>query len=65
VGPCIAVGEADPTNIDTETFVNGEHRQRFNTATGAELDAAVAENVERREVVCVKFSKLGIVSERG
>src|SRR5262249_15849873 len=31
IGPCIAVGEADPTNIDMETFVNGECRQRFNT----------------------------------
>jgi len=31
MGPCIAVGEADPTNIDMETIVNGECRQRFNT----------------------------------
>jgi acylpyruvate hydrolase len=31
MGPSIAVGEADPTNIDMETFVNGECRQRFNT----------------------------------
>ena len=31
MGPCIAVGEADPTNVDLETFVNGERRQRFNT----------------------------------
>jgi acylpyruvate hydrolase len=31
MGPCIAVGEADPANIDIETFVNGERRQRFNT----------------------------------
>jgi 2-keto-4-pentenoate hydratase/2-oxohepta-3-ene-1,7-dioic acid hydratase in catechol pathway len=31
MGPCIAVGEADPTNIDMETVVNGECRQRFNT----------------------------------
>jgi len=31
LGPCIAVGEADPTNIDLETLVNGERRQRFNT----------------------------------
>ena len=31
MGPCIAVGEADPTNIDMETLVNGEYRQRFNT----------------------------------
>jgi 2-keto-4-pentenoate hydratase/2-oxohepta-3-ene-1,7-dioic acid hydratase in catechol pathway len=31
MGPCIAVGEADPMNVDMETFVNGERRQRFNT----------------------------------
>jgi 2-keto-4-pentenoate hydratase/2-oxohepta-3-ene-1,7-dioic acid hydratase in catechol pathway len=31
MGPCISVGEADPTNIDMETLVNGECRQRFNT----------------------------------
>jgi acylpyruvate hydrolase len=31
LGPCIAVGEADPTNVDLETLVNGECRQRFNT----------------------------------
>ena len=31
LGPCIAVGEADPTNVDLETLVNGERRQRFNT----------------------------------
>ena len=31
LGPCIAVGEADPTNADLETLVNGERRQRFNT----------------------------------
>jgi acylpyruvate hydrolase len=31
LGPCIAVGEADPTNVDMETLVNGETRQRFNT----------------------------------
>ncbi len=31
MGPCIAVGESDPTNIDIETLVNGECRQRFNT----------------------------------
>jgi 2-keto-4-pentenoate hydratase/2-oxohepta-3-ene-1,7-dioic acid hydratase in catechol pathway len=31
MGPCIAVSEADPTNIDMETLVNGELRQRFNT----------------------------------
>ncbi len=31
MGPCIAVGEADPTNVDMETLVNGERRQHFNT----------------------------------
>ncbi len=31
MGPCIAVGECDPTNVDIETLVNGERRQRFNT----------------------------------
>jgi 2-keto-4-pentenoate hydratase/2-oxohepta-3-ene-1,7-dioic acid hydratase in catechol pathway len=31
LGPCIVVGETDPTNIDIETLVNGERRQRFNT----------------------------------
>jgi 2-keto-4-pentenoate hydratase/2-oxohepta-3-ene-1,7-dioic acid hydratase in catechol pathway len=31
LGPCIAVGEVDPTDIDLETLVNGERRQRFNT----------------------------------
>src|SRR5262245_29266529 len=29
LGPCIVVGEADPTNVDIETLVNGERRQRF------------------------------------
>jgi 2-keto-4-pentenoate hydratase/2-oxohepta-3-ene-1,7-dioic acid hydratase in catechol pathway len=31
MGPCIVVGEADPTDIDMETLVNGDLRQRFNT----------------------------------
>jgi 2-keto-4-pentenoate hydratase/2-oxohepta-3-ene-1,7-dioic acid hydratase in catechol pathway len=31
LGPCIVVREADPTNVDIETLVNGERRQRFNT----------------------------------
>jgi 2-keto-4-pentenoate hydratase/2-oxohepta-3-ene-1,7-dioic acid hydratase in catechol pathway len=31
LGPCIAVGEADPSNVDVETLVNGERRQRYNT----------------------------------
>ena len=31
LGPCIAVGEADPSATDVETLVNGEQRQAFNT----------------------------------
>src|SRR5690349_2868850 len=31
MGPCIAVGEIDPTTVEMETLVNGESRQRFNT----------------------------------
>ena len=31
MGPCIAVGETDPTATDLETLVNGERRQRYNT----------------------------------
>lgn len=31
MGPCIAVGEADPASIEMETLVNGDLRQRFNT----------------------------------
>jgi acylpyruvate hydrolase len=31
LGPCIAVGEADPTTVDLETLINGERRQRYNT----------------------------------
>lgn len=31
LGPCIVVDEADCTNIDIETFVNGERRQKHNT----------------------------------
>lgn len=31
LGPCIAVDEADATNIDVETWVNGDRRQKFNT----------------------------------
>jgi 2-keto-4-pentenoate hydratase/2-oxohepta-3-ene-1,7-dioic acid hydratase in catechol pathway len=31
MGPCIVVGETDPTNSDLETLVNGERRQRYNT----------------------------------
>lgn len=32
IGPCIAVGEADFENIDIETRVNGELRQKFNSS---------------------------------
>jgi acylpyruvate hydrolase len=31
LGPCIVVGELDPTDIEVETLVNGERRQLFNT----------------------------------
>jgi len=31
LGLCIVVGELDPTDVDMETLVNGERRQRFNT----------------------------------
>jgi acylpyruvate hydrolase len=31
LGPCIIVGELDPTDVDVETYVNGERRQQFNT----------------------------------
>jgi 2-keto-4-pentenoate hydratase/2-oxohepta-3-ene-1,7-dioic acid hydratase in catechol pathway len=31
LGPCIVTGELNPANIDVETLVNGERRQRFNT----------------------------------
>jgi acylpyruvate hydrolase len=31
LGPCIAVGEADPFDIEVETLVNGECRQHYNT----------------------------------
>jgi 2-keto-4-pentenoate hydratase/2-oxohepta-3-ene-1,7-dioic acid hydratase in catechol pathway len=31
MGPCVVVGETDPTNTDIETLVNGERRQRYNT----------------------------------
>ncbi|HEV8016496.1 MAG TPA: fumarylacetoacetate hydrolase family protein [Stellaceae bacterium] len=31
LGPCIVVDEADCTNVDIETFVNGERRQAHNT----------------------------------
>ena len=32
VGPCIVVGEnIDPSNVDVETWVNGDRRQQYNT----------------------------------
>jgi|SRR5579885_1040201 len=31
LGPCIVVGELDPTNVPVETWVAGERRQSFNT----------------------------------
>lgn len=31
LGPCIAVGEADPFDCEVETWVNGERRQHFST----------------------------------
>jgi 2-keto-4-pentenoate hydratase/2-oxohepta-3-ene-1,7-dioic acid hydratase in catechol pathway len=31
LGPCIAVGEAEPFAVEVETLVNGERRQHFNT----------------------------------
>ena len=31
LGPCIVVGELDATNVDFETYVNGERRQQGNT----------------------------------
>jgi len=31
IGPCIIVGELDPQNVDVQTTVNGEVRQRYNS----------------------------------
>jgi 2-keto-4-pentenoate hydratase/2-oxohepta-3-ene-1,7-dioic acid hydratase in catechol pathway len=31
LGPCIVVGEIDPTNAPVETLVNGQRRQSYNT----------------------------------
>jgi acylpyruvate hydrolase len=31
LGPCIIVGELDPQNVDLETKINGELRQRYNS----------------------------------
>jgi acylpyruvate hydrolase len=33
MGPCIAVGEVDPENVDVQTVINGEVRQKYNTKT--------------------------------
>jgi len=33
MGPCIAVGELDPENVDVQTVINGEVRQKYNTKT--------------------------------
>ena len=31
IGPCIVVGELDPQNVDVQTAVNGDMRQRYNS----------------------------------
>ena len=31
MGPCVVVGELDHRNVDVETRINGEVRQRYNT----------------------------------
>ena len=31
IGPCIVVGEVDALNVDIETLVNGDQRQKFNS----------------------------------
>ena len=31
LGPCIAVGEADPFDVEVETLLNGERRQHYST----------------------------------
>jgi acylpyruvate hydrolase len=33
MGPCIVVDEADPENIDVQTVINGEVRQKYNSKT--------------------------------
>ncbi len=33
MGPCIVVDELDPENIDVQTVINGEVRQKYNTRT--------------------------------
>ena len=31
IGPCIVVGEVDALNVDIETLVNGDQRQKYNS----------------------------------
>lgn len=45
IGPWIAVGEVDPMNVEVETRVNGEVRQRF--TTGADMIYSYAELLEQ------------------
>lgn len=47
LGPCIAVGEVDCNNVDVETRVNGELRQRFNTRDMVFSFAEVLEHLSR------------------
>jgi 2-keto-4-pentenoate hydratase/2-oxohepta-3-ene-1,7-dioic acid hydratase in catechol pathway len=43
MGPCIIVGELDPQNVDAQTIVNGEVRQKYNTR---EMVFSFAEYIE-------------------
>ena len=43
LGPCIIVGELDPQNVDVETKVNGEVRQRYNSR---DMTFSLAEYIE-------------------
>jgi 2-keto-4-pentenoate hydratase/2-oxohepta-3-ene-1,7-dioic acid hydratase in catechol pathway len=47
MGPAIAVGEASPTDVDVETCVNGEVRQRFNSRDMVFSFAEVLEYLSR------------------
>jgi 2-keto-4-pentenoate hydratase/2-oxohepta-3-ene-1,7-dioic acid hydratase in catechol pathway len=47
MGPCIAVGEAAPANVDLETSINGEVRQHFNTRDMVFSFAEVLEYLSR------------------
>ncbi len=47
MGPVIAVGEVAPGSVDVETYVNGELRQRFNTADMVFSFAEVLEYLSR------------------